>query len=210
MDAIVVDETTNYNGKLSEAEKEHPEKLYFNTKQGLQVISAKEEGAYKGVSLIRTVAFISVDGLEKPLLLDVFKASSKDVHQYDLPFWYQGHLTNIPFKVDANTSQLKTLGKSNGYQHIWLNATGNVSKSSSSFLTFLNNKRFYTTSFITDANTEVKLVTLGANDPEFSLRNEKAFILSHKNTPDQTFVSITEAHGNTNPLLKLLQVIQPM
>jgi hypothetical protein len=69
---------------------------------------------------------------------------------------------------------------------------------------------FYTTSFIADANTGVKLITLGANDPEFSLRNEKAFILSHKNTPDQTFVSITEAHGNTNPLLKLLQVIQPM
>lgn len=197
---LVVDEVSHYNGKLSDAEKKHPEQLYFNVKPGLQVISAKEGHAYEGVSLTRTILCITVDGLQKPLLVDVMKATSDRRHQYDLPFWYQGHLTNIPFKVTANTNDLKPLGKSNGYQHVWLNGTGGFSNKGSSFLTFLNNRRFYTTSFSTDSNTQVKLVTLGANDPEFSLRNEKAFILSHGNTVNHTFVAVTEAHGGTNPI----------
>ena len=37
------------------------------------------------------------EGAESPLLLDVFKVRSANEHQYDLPFWYQGHLTNINF-----------------------------------------------------------------------------------------------------------------
>lgn len=197
---MVVDETSQYNGKVSDGEKFHPELLYFNAGKEIKVASAKENNAYKDVALTRTVALISIDGLEKPLLVDVFKATSNKVHQYDLPFWYQGQLTNIPFAVDANTKQQKQLGKANGYQFLWLNGTANSQNDSSNFLTILNNKRFYTTSFAADTNTTVKFVTIGANDPEFSLRNEKAFILSHNNTANQTFICVTEAHGNTNPI----------
>jgi hypothetical protein len=43
-------------------------------------------------------------------------------------FWYNGHLTNINFKYKNNNTQLNVLGKTDGYQHIWLNAEGNVNK----------------------------------------------------------------------------------
>jgi len=196
---LVVDEKSDFNGKLGDAEQSHPDLLYFDAGPSLQVVSAKEDHAYKGVSLTRTLIYLPVEGLKKTLLIDVSKAVSANAHQYDLPFWYQGHLTNIPFAVQANTKELKPLGTAAGYQFLWLNGSGGFSGNGSSFLTFLNNNRFYTTSFVTDSNTVVKLVTTGANDPEFNLRNEQAFILSHKNTASHSFVAITEAHGNTNP-----------
>jgi hypothetical protein len=61
-------------------------------------------------------------------LLDVFKLRSANEHLYELPFWYNGHLTNINFKYKNNNTQLNVLGKTDGYQHIWLNAEGNVNK----------------------------------------------------------------------------------
>jgi len=197
---VVVDKTSHYFGQLSAASSYCPHLIYFNTQPSLQIACAKEDYAYDGVSLTRTTALITIDEFEKPLLMDIVKATSNKLHQYDLPFWYQGSLVNIPFAIDENSDELRTLGESEGYQFLWLNSTGNFSNDASSFLTMLNNNRFYTTSFLTDSNTSVKFTTLGANDPESNFRPEKAFILNHINSANQTFVSITETHGKTTPL----------
>jgi hypothetical protein len=197
---IVVDGTSHYDGQLQAASAYHPDLIYFSSRPNLQIVSAREDHAYNGISLTRTTALITVSGVNKPLLIDVMKATSNHHHQYDLPFWYQGSLVNIPVKVEGKFNELKPLGESNGYQFLWLNGTYHFSNDSSSFLTILNNKRFYTFSFTTDSNTSVKFVTVGANDPNFNLRNEKAFILTHSNSGSQTFISITEAHGKTDPI----------
>jgi oligo-alginate lyase len=161
-------------------------------------VSAKEEHAYEGVKLTRTLAIADVKDFDKPLIIDVFKVQSNKEHQYDLPYWYQGHITNTPFTVDVNKTKLEPLGKENGYQHIWLNAKGQSNTGTAS-ITFLQNKRFYTTSFLADSATQVQFVTIGANDPNFNLRNEKGFIISTPRATNRTFVSLIESHGNTNP-----------
>jgi hypothetical protein len=195
---VVVDEKSHFKGDVDLGEAAYPELVYFNAGKGLQVASAKETKAYDGVEMLRTVAIVHVAELEKPLVIDVFKVKSNKTHQYDLPYWYQGQITNTPFNVVANTTQLEALGKSNGYQHIWVNGTGTTTGVAA--VTFLNNKRFYTTTFLADADTKVQFVSIGANDPNFNLRNEKGFIIRKPEAKNHTFVSLIESHGKANPI----------
>jgi hypothetical protein len=195
---IVVDQISHFNAELNKAQANHPQLTYFNAEKDLQVISAEEKNAYSGVMMIRTIALVSLEGLEKPLLIDAFKIRSDKEHQYDLPYWYQGQITYTPFNIQSNTKKLEPLGKDFGYQHIWLNAIGN-SLSNNASVTILQNHRFYTTTFLTDSLTRIEFVTVGANDPNFNLRNEKGFILSRLKAKDHVFISLIESHGNTNP-----------
>ncbi|MNY68200.1 hypothetical protein D3C86_2059210 [compost metagenome] len=41
---------------------------------------------------------------------------------------------------------------------------------------------------------------LGANDPDMSLIESKAFMLSSSGSANQTFFNIVETHGKTNPV----------
>jgi hypothetical protein len=159
--------------------------------------------------MLRTVVLFTPDGAESPLTLDVFKAMSTTTHRYDLPFWYNGHLTNVSFKYATHGAQVGTLGTANGYQHIWLNAEGKVG-SNNGALTFLNNKKFYTTTFLCDTATRVEFVTSGANDPDFNLRNEKAYILTQPNAANHTFINITEPHGKNNPIAEFTVGFMPV
>jgi len=199
---LVADKTNHYKGDWEQAEKTTPSLLYFDANKNYQVISSEENNAYSNIKMLRTAILFKPEGAENPILIDVFKVSSNAEHQYDLPFWYQGHLTNINFKYKSNTNQLNTLGTKDGYQHIWVNAEAKVGKTNGA-ITFLNNRKFYTTTFLADDNTKVEFVTTGANDPEFNLRSEKAFVITQPNTTNHTFVNITEPHGKTIPLQSL-------
>jgi hypothetical protein len=199
---IVVDEQSHFNGNEETGEEHTPSLVNFTANAQFQVVSAEEQHAYKGVTLWRTAIVFTPEGSDKALLLDVFSVSSDKPHQYDLPFWYQGHITDLPFPAEMNSKQLPALGGSNGYQHLWLNGTGNPSKGKS-YITVLNNRRFYTISFLADTSTRVKLVTLGAQDPSLNLRNEKAFILTQPAAANHTFISITEPHGRNNTIAEV-------
>lgn len=196
---MVVDQTSNFKGDWQKAQEHPAVKLFFNDQKNQQVVSAMEENAYPGVSMKRTSALIKVPALSKPLLLDIFQALSSTSHQYDLPFWYKGNFIDASFKINANTNNLKPLGSKYGYEHIWLNAEQNVPETGG-YISILNNKRFYTTHFATDSPIQVKLISLGANDPEMNLVESKAFLLSQKQASNQVFFTITEAHGQTNPV----------
>jgi len=195
---VVVDETSHYKADVDKASLSHPELIYFNDAKNLQVVSAKETNAYPGVSMLRTIAIANIKELEKPLVIDVFKITSDNEHQYDLPYWYQGQITNTPFAIQSNTKKLVPLGNAYGYQHIWLTATGK-SENGNASVTILNNRRFYTTTFLSDASTQIKFVTVGANDPNFNLRNEKGFIISTPKAKGHIFISLIESHGSTDP-----------
>lgn len=196
---LVVDETSNFKLDADLAQKSHPEKLFFKNDNNVKVVSAAENEAYAGVKMKRTAALLKVAGLAKPLLIDVFQALSDQPHQYDLPFWYKGQLVASSFKINANRNNLKALGSKYGYEHIWLNAESTVD-AKGGFISILNNKRFYTTHFTTDSEIQVKQLSLGANDPDMSLVESKAFMLSQKQAKNQVFFSITEAHGKVNPI----------
>jgi hypothetical protein len=196
---LVADESSQYDGELKNAEKYHPELLHFANGETMQVVSAEEDHAYNGIKMQRTSILFKAAGLDKDLLLDVVRGMSDKDHQYDLPFWYQGHITDQSFKTSVVTNNLKQLGKKDGYQHLWLNSVSNL-HNGDDHITILNNLRFYTVHIAADTAMQVKYVTLGANDPNMDLRTEeKAFILSKPKTPNQTFVTVTETHGRTNP-----------
>ncbi|OAQ38340.1 heparinase [Pedobacter psychrophilus] len=196
---LVVDQTSQYQAQLSLAESNHPTLLYFNNTPKLKVVSAKEDHAYENISLIRTSALLKIDETEKPLLIDVFKVIADKPHQYDLPFWYQGKIVNTSEKIIAQRNNLTALGTDFGYQHLWLNADKKLS-SASGFISVLNKNRFYTTHFTSNQPLKIKLVSIGANDPDLNLAEGKAFILSQSDFKNQTFISVTDTHGNTNPV----------
>jgi oligo-alginate lyase len=206
---VVVDKKTQYGGDWEEAEKYHPELIYYDANANYQVVSAKDNNAYKGVQMTRTCILFKPEKAESPLLIDVFKVKSDQPHQYDLPFWYQGHITNTPFSIKNNNTQLTALGTKDGYQHIWLTATGNTNKTNGQ-VTVLNNRKFYTTTFLADSSTQVQFVLLGANDPQMNLRNEKGFILSQPSTASHTFVNIVEPHGANNPIAEFTVGFMPV
>jgi len=206
---VTVDKKTQYNGDWEYAEKFHPELLRFEANNTFQVSSAMDTNAYPGVKMLRTLVFFKPEKAESPILLDVFRLRSNQEHQYDLPFWYLGHITNTPFPIKNNNTQLNTLGSNNGYQHIWLTATGKP-KGNIGQVTLLNNRKFYTTTFLADSSMQVQFALLGAGDPQMNLRNEKAFILSVPKAANHTFVNVVEPHGANNPIAEFTVGFMPV
>ena len=196
---LVVDETSDFKANVKEASKYHPELVYFSNTAAIQVVSAKENNAYPGVQMVRTSALIKVAELQKPLLVDVVTAASATSHQYDLPFWYLGNIIDASFKIEAVKDNLKALGSNYGYQHLWLNSQNNIPQASG-YITVMQGQSFYTTSFAGNSPFSVKLVSIGANDPNMNLLEGKAFMLSQARANNQTFVSVTENHGNVDPI----------
>ncbi len=197
---IVVDEKSHFDAKEAESEKYHSEKLFSSiNKSSALVVAAKETNAYSGVALQRTVYMLELPAGNK-ILVDVFNAASNDEHQYDLPFHYNGHLISTSFKYNANTQKQEALGKKNGYQFLWKEAEAEV-KDTIAQLTFLNDRTYYTISSLVEGKAAIFLTRTGANDPNFNLRHEPAMIIRKKGN-DQAFVSITEVHGNFDPVME--------
>jgi hypothetical protein len=195
---VTVDQTSQYKANLEKSEAAHASLVHFEDKGDIQVVSGREDSAYPGVGLLRSSILFKPEELKKALLIDVFEVNSNDDHQYSLPFWYQGVITDASFKFSAASDELKAMGKDNGFQHIWLNSNNDLAEPNG-YITMLNNNIFYTTHFSGTSSMKVKLVTLGAGDPNMNLRNERGFILEQHKNGCQSFISITETHGKTDP-----------
>jgi len=191
--ALVVDATTQYGGDYDAAEHQHSDAHFFAaTDAQFQVASARDTTAVPGVAMQRTLALVRDARLPYPVLIDVLRATSATEHDYDLPFYYQGHFlqTNVPVKVA--TTERKPLGKAHGYQHLWFEGEG-VAAGPVQF-TWLNGSRYYTVTSAADAKTRLVLTRIGANDPDFNLRNEAAFML-RTHAANHVFASVLEPHG---------------
>ncbi|SEB48940.1 Alginate lyase [Maribacter dokdonensis] len=199
---LVQNEQSHYQGKYDIGSKYHPNLYLFDSSQeNIQIVSATETNAYPGTKMHRTMAIIKQDGFEKPFMLDILKVTSDSTNQYDLPFYFMGQVvkTNVDYKI-PNT--LKPLGEHNGYQHLWLEGTGMTNNENTKF-SWLDNGRFYTMTSATLPNDELKLVRIGANDPEFNLRREAGVILRRNDTNNTLFVSTIESHGSYSPVSEL-------
>lgn len=195
---IVADEKSHFDGKETEAEKFHPDKLFSSVSNpAIQVVSARELNAYKGIGLQRTLYLLQLPGGKK-LTVDIFNINSEQEHQYDLPFHYNGHLISTSFKYDPYTDKQEVMGKKNGYQFLWKEASASV-KDTLVQLSFLNDKTYYTISSLVESKADLFLTRSGANDPNFNLRHEPAFII-RKKQKDAAFLSVLEIHGNFDPI----------
>lgn len=185
---LVVDETSNFNGQEKLSEQHHPVKLYSNIGGQSQVVSALDTSAYKNVRMHRTVYLIN------NFVVDIFDVRSPEEHKYDLPFHFNGQIIGTSFKYKAAANELKPLGQKNGYQFLWKEAES-VIKDTIAAVTFLNGKTYYTLSTIVNDSGTVFFTRSGANDPNFNLRREPAFII-RKKSKNQLFVSLLDIHGN--------------
>ncbi len=195
---IAVDETSQFDGNSDLGEKSHAVKLFSDiTKPAALVVAAKEDNAYKNVDLQRTVYLLELP-TGKKIMVDIFNATSTDEHQYDLPFQYNGQFISTSFKYAANTKKQETLGTKNGYQFLWKEAEATVADTTIQF-TFLNEHTYYTITSLVQGEAKIFFTRSGANDPNFNVRREPAYIIRKKGK-DQSYINVLEIHGNYDPI----------
>ena len=196
---LVQNETSHFKGKYEIGSQHHSE-LYFydDSNEKVQLVSAKENNAYPGTELHRTLAVIENGSFEKPLLIDIMRVTSDEEHQYDMPYYYLGQVIKTNFE-HKSPKELKILGQKNGYQHLYLEGMGNASADNTK-LSWMSHQKFYTLTAATQYTDELLFTRIGANDPEFNLRRDPGFMIRSKNSSDRTFVSVIEAHGSYSPV----------
>jgi len=196
--ALVVDETSHFNGKVKIGNQHAPTLGGFVNEDGIKLTSAEISTAYEDVRLGRTVAMIEDDAFSGPIIIDLMEAHSDAAHSYDLPFHYNGHLIETNFEVQADPLSRAPLGDKNGYQYLWNVAEADPVDGLSQ-VTWLLDKKFYSVSSAVPANTKVVFTQIGANDPNFNLKPEPGFMLRARSNDGVSFVSVIEPHGDYNP-----------
>lgn len=192
---VTVDEKSHFDGNIKTSSKFHSDTHYYDfSDHNLQIVCGSESNAYNGVKMMRTTALLNTEDFEFPVTIDIFNVQSDSVHTYDLPFYYKGQMVSTDFKYQKSVTELKTLGTSNGYQHLWLEASGKTDNQNANF-TWVNGNRFYSITTLTNSNTELLMTRTGANDPAFNLRSETAFMIRQPKATNHSFVSIIEPHG---------------
>lgn len=199
---LVVDEKSHFDGELKLAEQHAPEILYFvNDKVSdntvVRVSAAKMENAYEGVSFTRQMSLLTLPEFEYPLVVDLLKVNGAKKHKYDLPLYYRGHLVDTNFELKSHSKTLKPLGKSSGYEYLWLRAEAKPDGIAK--VTWLLDNRFYTYSSIANQKRELAFVEVGANDPNFNLKHETGVVVRSQKVKQIAFASILEPHGEYNP-----------
>ncbi|MEL0642426.1 heparinase II/III family protein [Pseudoalteromonas aliena] len=196
---VVVDEKSHFNANVEVGNNNYPTLNFFETNQFGTVASGAISTAYKGVELERTLALVNLPELESTVALDVFDVDANKTHQFDLPLHYKGQLIDTNFGLRANTKQLKALGESNGYQHLWLKGQATPEKGLAKVTWLNDNGRFYTQTSLVNGDESFLFTQIGANDPHFNLRNENGFVRRVEKQKQHTFVSVLEPHGEYNP-----------
>lgn len=193
---VVINEQSHFGGQIDESSKYHSDIYLFDTSRpGIDVASAIDSNAYPGVKMHRSLLRINTGFLQYPLIVDIFRVNSPEPVQMDYPIYYNGHLISLNFPYEKSLDHMQTLGSSNGYQHLWLEAWGRNTQTPTSCLTWLTGDRFYSISTATGPQTEFKCVRAGANDPDFNLRPQPGYIIREKAKTSHTFLSAIETHG---------------
>ena len=199
--ALVVDETSHFDGSVRVGNKNAPQLGVFSDTGGLKITSAHIDTAYSNVSMKRTVAMVSDDAFERPIIIDLMQADSDQSHQYDLPFYYNGQLTDTNFDLVADTTSRSLLGDENGYQYLWRVGAGAALEGQSQ-VTWLLDRTFYTVSSAVPQSSEIIFAEIGASDPDFNLRREPAFVIRTEKNDGVSIASVIEPHGEYNPIVE--------
>lgn len=193
---LVVDEISHFNGKTRIGNQFHPDVLFTEMDDELQISSARMENAYDDVVFTRTQAMVnSKEGFI--FVVDIMDVASDGKHQYDLPVHFNGQFIDTNVALKSETTSQSVLGDKNGYQHLWLQAQGEVSDERST-VTWLKDSAFYTHHSANSPEQKLLMVRLGANDPNFNLIANQALINRVSNAGDHQFLSALEVHGEYN------------
>jgi hypothetical protein len=189
---LVVNETSHFNADWKSATAA-PRQLWFAGKGQTRGSIAEVAGAYPGVTFRRALLQVAVPGMKSPLVLDLLKVRGGKAARYDLPLHYTGQLIDTAFPLQSNVTTRPVLGKANGYQHLWVDATGKPA-ADNGVVTWIEDGRFYSYRVATSGVTMI-LGESGANDPRFNLRREPFILQRLDGASDAAFVSLLEPHG---------------
>jgi hypothetical protein len=135
--------------------------------------------------------------LQYPVVVDLYRATSSAVHEYDYPIHFRGQYVTGNTSFSADSSQRRPLGNAFGFQHIWREAQ--ASSDSTVSVTWLTGNRYYTVTTAASPNTALIFGRTGAHDPNFNLIVEPMVIL-RRHAAATTFASVIEPHGYFNEL----------
>ena len=197
---ITQNETSHFGGQYEIGSQHHSALHFFDSSnRNVQVVSARESNAYPDTEMLRTMAVITDENLEKPFVLDLLKINADSENQYDLPFHFMGQVIDTNFNYNVPES-MTSLGAKNGYQHLFVEARGKASADKTTRFQWLGNQKFYTLTSVADDADQLLFTRIGANDPAFNLRRDAALIIRRTNVSDTVFASIIEPHGNYDPV----------
>ncbi|USQ95873.1 alginate lyase family protein [Caulobacter sp. RL271] len=190
---LVVDEKSQFGANTDTGEKHWPTILAFDAKDGVQMTAASIDDAWPGVRYRRAMALIDRPEVGRPIVLDLVRGEGGGRHRFDLPLHYEGQIVDSGLKFQGGTSELKPLGKADGYQHLW--DRGRAPVKDGARVSWFNQGRFYDYVFASGDVDQVVLTELGADDPDYNLRNERAFILRGDDKDSFTLAGVLEPHG---------------
>ena len=197
--ALVVDRSSHFGADWREGENHAPELGSFVTRDALSATSATVTGTYPGVTLTRHVALLEHPALERPVVVDVVRGEGEGLHDFDLPYHYNGQLIETNYTVDADTMSRTPLGEANGYQYLWKVGEAELPDAQAQ-TTLLLDRRFYTLTSTVPQGSHILLAELGANDPDTNLRREPALILRGPRARSFAAATVIEPHGEYNPI----------
>lgn len=192
---LVVDGRSHFGGDAEQAERVAPTQLHFAASDTFSISTGRIAGAYPGVVMTRSLALVSVPGLERPVVVDLLRVAAEAPHRYDLPVHYSGHVMRVGGALDANVAARPVLGDTDGYQHIWVDAEGSLPRDRA-FVTWMTGDHFSTWRWVPAPGSRVILAESGANDPAFNLRREPMLIQRVDAARDALFAGVLESHGH--------------
>lgn len=199
---LVVNERNHFDGKWRVGEEYAPTPLLFardddGRGNSTQIVSARMDHAYEGVSFTRTQAMLEHPDLGLPIVLDLLRVDGTKPARYDLPLHFNGQIMRMGFAAKRAVAERPVLGKTNGYQHLWVDAASEPSNETRS-LSWLLDGRFYSYRFGSSVASRAILAESGANDPDFNLRHEPVLIQRTDGQAKASFFGVLEPHGEYN------------
>ena len=191
---VVVDEQSQNQGQSAQAETRWGKTHFFiiDADAG-QATSAFIRDYYPGIDMQRSIFMLPVEGIAKPLVIDLFQIFSHDPHQCDYCLHPRGQLIETTGKLVTH-EQWRPLGEANGYQHLWDCARISVAAEESVRITWLDENTFYSAVSAMPTGGETIIARTGASDPNFNLRQEPAWLLRSRGRC-MLFATVFETHG---------------
>lgn len=194
---LVVNETSDFAGQWRVGEKHPPKQIYFSGDGPTRISIGEMADAWPGVTFRRALVQVPLPGNAPPVVLDLLRVTGAKPATYDLPLHYLGQIMEVGFPLQQHVAERPVLGKANGYQHIWVDATGAPTDGKASF-TWLDGERFYSWRALLPTGADIVLGESGANDPRHNLRREPMLIARATGHADADFLSVIEPHGGVD------------
>ena len=191
---VSIDGGCQNNFDVNTADSKHGVPHFFVGTGKTQAMSAYAYDFYPGVTQQRSLLLIEHELLAQPLLVDLFRVSSEEVHQYDYALQYQGQIVRTNVALEQHKT-LNTMGDNFGYQHLWNVSQGPAQETT--LVSWLQGESYYTWLAASSADDTLFCTRTGANDPSFNLRSETSLVL-RREAKNSLFANVIETHGYFN------------